>query len=328
MNRREWIKVGGLWAVAGAGPASRHAWAQAPGWSPQKPLRIVAGAAGTVLDIAARQIADRLSAGFGHPVIVENKPGAGGIVTMETVARSAPDGHSVAIASFVELTVNPWLFDKLPYDPLRDFEPITALYTGPQLLVAHPSFAAGGLPELMRLARAEPGKYQYGSSGVARPPHILMEKFKLGAGVDLPHVPYRGGPPLMQAVLAGEVPLAMEGTSVTVPLVRSGRLKALAVTGDQRLAALPDVPTFSESGVPGIGLAWVGLVAPAGTPAAAITRWQQEVVAALSQPAVRAAYDTAGRNVAGNSPQEFGEWIRRDHAMWRDVVRQARIRPE
>jgi tripartite-type tricarboxylate transporter receptor subunit TctC len=120
----------------------------------------------------------------------------------------------------------------------------------------------------------------------------------------------------------------MEGTSVTVPLVQSGRLKALAVTGERRLSALPEVPTFAEAGVPGIGLAWVGMVAPAGTPTAAVARWRQEVVAALAQPAVRAAYDAAGRTVSGNSPQEFGEWIRRDHAAWRDVVRQARIRPE
>jgi tripartite-type tricarboxylate transporter receptor subunit TctC len=288
----------------------------------------VVGAAGAVLDTVARQLADSLAASFGQPVVVDNKPGAGGIAMMEAVARSAPDGHTVSIPSFVEMTVNPWLFDKLSYDPLRDLEPITALYTGPQMLVAHPSFAAKNLPDLMRMAKAEPGKYQYGSSGVARPPHIFMEKFKLGASLDLSHIPYRGGAPLMQGVLAGEVPLAMEGTSVTVPLVQSGRLKALAVTGERRLSALPEVPTFAEAGVPGIGLAWVGMVAPAGTPTAAVARWRQEVVAALAQPAVRAAYDAAGRTVSGNSPQEFGEWIRRDHAAWRDVVRQARIRPE
>jgi tripartite-type tricarboxylate transporter receptor subunit TctC len=328
MNRRVWLRAGGLGLAAGLLQGAQRAWAQAPGFVPQRPLRIVAGAAGAILDVAARQIADRLSASFGQPVIVENKPGAGGIAMMEAVARSAADGHTVAIPSFVELTVNPWLFDKLSYDPLRDFEPITALYTGPQMLVAHPSFAARSLPDLIRLAKAGPGKYQYGSSGVARPPHIFMEKFKLTAGLDLPHVPYRGGPPLLQAVLAAEVPLAMEGTSATLPLVQAGRLKALAVTGDRRLAALPDVPTFAEAGVAGIGLAWVGLVAPAGTPVPAIARWQQEVVAALAQPAVRAAYDAAGRTVAGNTPQEFGEWIRRDHAQWRDVVRQARIRPE
>jgi tripartite-type tricarboxylate transporter receptor subunit TctC len=315
--------LGAILLLAGAPLAS----AQAP-WTPTRPVRIIANAAGAVLDVAARQLAERLQETLGQPVLVENRPGAGGIAAMEATARSAPDGHTIAITTFVEMTVNPWMFDRLPYDPARDFSPVTVLYVGPQMLVAHPSFPANNLQELVRMAKGQPGRYAYGTSGVGRPPHIFGERFKHVSGIALTHVPFRGGPPLMQAVLAGEVPLAFEGTSVTVPQVKAGRLKAIAVTGDRRLAALPDVQTFAEAGIPGMGLAWVGLVAPAGTPEAAIQRLQKEIATALAAPNIRAAYDTAGRTPVGNSPEEFARMIRRELAEWRDVVKEAGIKPE
>jgi len=323
LNRREMLA-----SLAALGALSGARSAPAPSWAPQRPLRIIAGAAGAILDVAARQIADRIAGPLGQAVIVENKAGAGGIVTMEAAAHSAPDGHTLAITTFAEMTVNPWLYERLHYDPVRDFAPVTVLYTGPQLLVAHPGFAPRTVSDLVQEAKKNPGRIMYGSSGVARPPHIFMEKFKLSAGIDLPHVPYRGGPPLLQALVAGDVPLAMEGTSATVPLVQAGRLRAMAVTGDRRLAALPDVPTFAEAGIAGIGLAWVGIVAPAGTPAAAVARLQHEIAAALQSPEIRAAYDLAGRTPIGNTPEDFADWIRRDLADWRDVVRRSGIRPE
>jgi tripartite-type tricarboxylate transporter receptor subunit TctC len=313
-------------AALGALGGTRAAHAQA--WTPQRPLRIIAGAAGAILDVAARQIADRIAGPLGQAVIVENKAGAGGVVAMEAAAHSAPDGHTLAITTFVEMTVNPWLYERLPYDPVRDFAPVTVLYTGPQLLVANPSFAPRTVAGLVQEARKNPGHIMYGSSGVARPPHIFMEKFKLSAGIDLPHVPYRGGPPLLQALVAGEIPLAMEGTSATLPLVQAGRLRAIAVTGDKRLAALPDVPTFAEAGIAGIGLAWVGIVAPTGTPVAAVARLQREIATALHSPDIQAAYELAGRTPIGNTPEDFANWIRRDLAEWREVVRRSGIKPE
>jgi tripartite-type tricarboxylate transporter receptor subunit TctC len=297
-------------------------------WSPARPVRIVAGAAGGILDIAARQIADRLGPALGQAVIVENKPGAGGIVALEAVRQSAPDGHTLGIATFVEFAINPWLYERLTYDPLKDFAPVSGLYSGQILLAAHPSFPGQSLADLIRLARSEPGKYFYASSGVGRPPHIWVERFKHTAGIDIAHVPYKGAGPLTQAVLNNEVALAMEGAPALIPHVKAGRLKPLAVTGDRRLLELPDVPTFAEAGVPGIGLTWVALFAPAGTPPAAVARLHREVAAVLNAADLRAAYEKAGRVPLPVTPEQLGDMVRNDRAEWRPVVKAIGLRPE
>ena len=324
MDRRQFT----LSALGVAMAGSSFAQASANAWSPSKPVRIVAGAAGGILDVVARQLADKLQPAFGQAVIVENKAGGGGIVAMEAVRASAPDGHTMGMTTFVEMTINPWIYDRLPYDPIKDFAPVTVLYSGQIMLAAHPSFPGESLADLIRLAKAQPGKYFYASSGVARPPHVWAERFKATSGIDLTHVPFKGAGPLTQAVLSGEVPLAMEGVSALLPHVKAGKLKALAVTGDQRLVALPDLPTFAEAGVPGIGLTWVGLVAPAGTPAAAIERLNRELVRALQSPEIKAAYEQAGRIVIGNTPEAFTALIRKELPEWGAIVKATGIRPE
>ena len=297
-------------------------------WAPTRPVRIITGAPGSILDVFARQLAEKLSASLGQPVIVDNKGGGGGVVAMETAAASPADGHTVVITSFVEMTVNPWLYERLSYDPVRSFTPISMLYSGQILLAAHPSFPADTLADLVKLAKAQPGKYFFGTSGVARPPHIWVERFKALAGIDIAHVPYKGAGPLTTALLTGEVPLGMEGVPAFMPHVKSGKLKAIAVTGDRRLQALPNVPTFAENGFPAIGLTWVAVVAPAGTPTAAISRLNQEFVRALTLPDMKAAQEQAGRVVVASTPEFLATAIRTELPAWESVVRSARIKPE
>jgi tripartite-type tricarboxylate transporter receptor subunit TctC len=302
--------------------------AQSPDWTPTKPVRIIAGAAGGILDVAARQLAEKMAPHLGQPVIVENRPGAGGIATMEATAKSAPDGHTVGIASFVELVVNPWMFERLSYDPVRDFAPVTILFASPLLLAAHPSIPANSLAELVGMSRAKPGTLFYGTSGVARPPHIYGERLKSQTGILMTHVPYKGGAPLVAAMLSGEVPIGFEGAAGLLAHVKAGKLKPLAVTGDTRMAALPGVPTFAEGGVEGMGMPWVGIVAPAGTPKPAVARLQQEFARALAAPEIRAANALAGRTTLATTPEKFSEVIRRELPEWRSVIKTAGIKPE
>ena len=323
MDRRYFTPATLGMAMTGSAPAQTTSR-----WSPSKPVRIISSAAGGIPDVVARQLAEQLAPALGQAVIVENKPGAGSIVAMEAARTSAPDGHTLAITTFVEMTINPWLCERLSYDPVKDFAPVTVLYAGPILLVAHPSFPGETLADLTRLAKAQPGKYLYGSPDMARPPHIWVERFKHTAGIDIGHVPFKGGAPLAHAVLAGDVMLGMEGAPPRLPHVKAGKLKALAVTGDRRLAALPDVPTFAEAGVPGIGLTWVGIVAPAGTPTAAVERIQQEIGRALQSPQIRAAHEQAGRTVVGNSPQASAALIAKELPEWRAIVKATSMRPE
>jgi tripartite-type tricarboxylate transporter receptor subunit TctC len=292
---------------------------------PSKPVRIIGGAPGSILDVVARQLADKLAPALGQPVIVESKPS--GIMMMDAAAKSAPDGHSMVVASFSMLAVIPHMYERPPYDPLKDFAPVILAYKAPLLLTAPPSLPASSLRELIQLAKAQPGKLTYSSSGNGQPPHVYTELFKFNAGIDLMHVPYKGAPAATAALLAGDVNLNMETVSGVLAHVKSGRIKALAVTGDKRIASLPDVPTFGEAGVAGIGESWVGIVAPAGTPRDVIVRLNREIAKALESKDIKAYYDSAGRTIVASSPEAFAAIIREEIPKWREVVKKAGITP-
>lgn len=303
--------------------------AQTADWQPSKPIRIISpGPPGSILDLVARQLADKINGPLGQPVIIENKPSAGGVLAMRTIAKSQADGHTLAIASFVELAVNRSLYNDLGYDPIRDLAPVIPLYAGTLLLVAHPASKIESLSGLIHTARAQPGAIFYGSSGIARPPHIYIERFKAESGIDLKHVPYKGTPPLVQAIVGGEIELAMEGVPPLLPQVKAGKLKPLAVTGDKRLASLPDVPTFAERGVPGMTAAWVGIVAPAGTPPEAIQRLNREFARALEAADLKADYDMGGRQILSGTPEVMADLIRTSIPQWQVVVKAAGIKAE
>ena len=296
---------------------------------PSKPVRIIhVTPVGGILDVAARQLADKLTPTLGQPVLVDPRPGAGGLIAMEAAAKSPPDGHTVVLCSFVQLVVNPSLYERLPYDPVKDFAPVTMLFSGPSVLLAQPGFPADSVPELIRLAKAQPGKIMYGSSGNGLPPHIFMEQLKSIAGIDLVHVPYKGPAASVAALLAGEVSVIIEASDTVIPYVKSGRLKALAVNGDTRIASLPNVKTFDEVGELGIGVSWVGIVAPAGTPQAIVDRLNREFVRALASPDIKAYYDNAGRTMIANSPEAFAALIRDEIPKWREVIRKAGIKAD
>jgi len=295
---------------------------------PSKPVRIVTvSAPGSILDIAPRQLADKLGPALGQPVIVDNKPGAGGQIAMEAVAKSAPDGHVLGICNFVQLAVNPSMFDRLTYDPVKDFSPVILLYTAPLVLTVHPGVPANTLAELVALVKAQPGKVFYGSSGNGQPPHVLTELFKHLARIDVQHVPYKGAAASALAIVAGEVAVNMESASAVIPHIKSGRLKALAITGDKRMATLPQTPTFGEAGVSGMSDSWVAIVAPAGTPPQIIARLNREFARALEAPELMAYYEAAGRNIVASSPEALAALIRDEIPRWREVVKAAGIRP-
>ncbi|MCA3179677.1 MAG: tripartite tricarboxylate transporter substrate binding protein [Burkholderiaceae bacterium] len=315
-------------AVAAFAGPRRQAVAQSAGW-PARPVRIVApGAPGALFDLSARQIADKLAPALGQPVLVDNRPGAGGLLAMQHVARSAPDGHTFGVCAFTQLTVNPWMFDKPAYDPIADFAPVTALFSSPIMLATRPDSPIGSLAQLLEVARARPGRLSYGSSGVGQPPHVLLELVEHRARLHLVHVPYRGGPAAIGGLLAGDVDLVFEGSGVLLPQVRAGRLRPLAVTGTRRLAALPDVPTFGDAGIAGIDDSWMGVVAPAGTPADIVGRMQGEIARALEAPDVRASYESTGRTAIGNPPEAFAAMIRDGVPKWRELVKVAGLKPE
>jgi tripartite-type tricarboxylate transporter receptor subunit TctC len=277
---------------------------------------VVAYPPGGGIDVMARQIADKLTPVWAQPVVVENKPGANTIVATDSAAKSAPDGYTVLMTTDATFSINPHLYAKLPFDPERDFIPVTMLVLLQQLLVAHPSLPANTLEELVKLAKAKPGTINYASYGSGSQPHLAGEMLKNKAGIDLVHIPYKGISLAVPAVMAGEVQLTFAGIATSTAPLKSGRIKALAIGGAQRSPLFPQVPTFAELGYPEVQThAWFGLFLPAGSPREAVSRLYQDTKRVLDDPEFRQKQlIDRGYEVVGSSPEEFSGYIKSDSA--------------
>jgi len=302
-------------------PAAAQEW-------PAKPIRIVVPfSPGGVADNSARVIADRLGARLGQQVIVENRAGASGNIGTEAVAKAAPDGYLLLLGFDGTMVINPHVFAKLPFDTLRDFQPVTKLGDATLILVAHPSLPANSLPELIAYSKAQPGGVAYGTSGTGGTPHLAGELLVQRSGAKLVHVPYKGGGQAIGDVVGGQIPLVYTAIATAQQYVKSGRLKAIAVSSGKRASALPDVPTFVEGCQPGFVVdSWVGILAPSRTPRPIVDRLQKEIAAVLADPEVKARYEVLGIEPVGNTPDQFAAQIKADLGRWEQVVKQAGIK--
>jgi tripartite-type tricarboxylate transporter receptor subunit TctC len=314
-----------LAALAACLAASAGALAQAS--YPDRTVRIIVPfPPGGPADALARIVGERLATSFGKPFVVENRAGAGGNIGMEQGARAAPDGYTLILAPVGNLTVAPALYSKLPYDPARDFAPITVLASVPNVLIVNPSVPVKTVAELVALAKAKPASLNYASPGNGSIPHLAGEWFKRLAGVDIVHVPFNGVAPASTAVLSGEVQMFFAQSSAALPQWRAGKVVALGVATPKRIAAAPDLPTIAEQGFPGFdATSWYALVAPAGTPPAVIERLHAEIVRVLAEPDVREKIAGLGAEPVGNSPEEFAAMQRAEAARWTRVAKEANI---
>lgn len=300
---------------------------QAQAW-PAKPIRWVVGfAAGGTTDILARTIGEKLAGTLGVPVIVENKPGAGGGLAAEYTAKQPADGYTIMGGTISTHAINATLYRNLPYDPVKDFAAITLLVRLPNLLVVHPSIPAKNVAELVSLLKANPGKYAFASSGNGTSQHLSGELFKQIAGVDMQHVPYKGSPPALNDVAGGAVAMTFDNITTALPLARAGKLRPLAVTTSARSAVAPEIPAMSEEGLAGYEIgSWQGVFAPAGTPREVVERLNREIVRILAAPDTRGKLLGLGAEPAPMSPEEFSAFVRAEVGKWGDVVRKSGAR--
>jgi tripartite-type tricarboxylate transporter receptor subunit TctC len=314
-----------VWAVA------TSAGAQSPAAPyPAKPIRmIVTAAAGSGPDLVARMVGQKLNVALGQPVVIEDRPGAGGSIAAELAAKAPPDGYTLVMASAGSHAVSPALYPKLSWDPVRDFVPITIVSVAPNVLIVHPSLPVKTVRELVALAKARPGQMSFGSGGSGSSAHLSGELLRLLAGINIVHVPFKGAPSAALGVIGGQVEMGLLNLPPTLPQVRSGRLKALAVTTVKRAAALPELPTIAEAGVPGYEAStWYGVMAPAGTPSDITAKIYAGIIAGLRTDDMRARIAVDGGEVVGSTPEEFTAVLKRDLEKWTRVVREAGARPD
>jgi len=296
---------------------------------PTRPVRIIVPStpAGG-LDVLARLLAPKLTEKWGQQIVIENRAGAGGIIGTEIAAKATPDGHTLLLVA-AGYSANPFLYKKLPYDTPKDFAPVTILGFAPNVLVVHPSVGASTLKELIALAKQKPGQLTYASSGVGTSGHLAMALLERSASVKMVHVPYKGAGAATAAVVAGETQMLFSATAAVMPQVKSGRIKALAVTSARRWPSIPDVPTVAEAALPGYAVdGWYAMLAPARTPKPIVNRIYSDVAEILKMPDVAARIEAAGFEVSGITPAEFAQYIDRELRKWSAVIREAGIRAE
>jgi tripartite-type tricarboxylate transporter receptor subunit TctC len=292
---------------------------------PERPIRLLVGfAPGGGTDTTARAISNKLSQSLGQQVVVDNRPGAAGNIAAHIVSKANPDGYTLLMGTIAALAINPTLYGNLPFDPVRDFAPITQAVNSTNVLVVHPSVKANSVKDLIGLAKASPGKVLYGSSGVGGAGHLAGELFCTMAGVKMTHVPYKGGGPVMIDLLAGQVHSVFATAATAIPHIKSGRIRPLGVTTIKRAGMIPDIPTISEQGLKGFDANnWYGLLAPAKTPRSIVDRLNAEVVKVLNLPDIKQYLFSQGLDPAPTTPEEFGDYIKSEMAKWAKVVRAA-----
>ena len=297
---------------------------------PSKPIRIVCPfPPGGGLDFVARTLGDKLTEWSGHPVVVDNRPGASGSIGANIVARAAPDGYTVMLASSSTLAANPALQRRSYKSIIKDFAPVSLVSSVSYVLVVHPAVAAKSVAELIRLAKQQPGRINYASSGTGSASHLAMELFMNMAGVNLVHIPYKGSSPAVIDLIGGQVQAGFNNLIPALPHIRSGKLRALGVSGTARWAGMPDVPAIADSGLPGYeALQWYGMLMPAGVPRVIINRLQQEIAGILQLSDVRERVAREGGAIIGSTPEQFAGHIEREIAKWTKVVTAANIRVE
>jgi len=310
----------GLLAACGAAMAQ-------PAYPAKAVTLLVPFPPGGALDIVARALAEEMRKSLGQPVIVDNRPGAGGTLGTGVVARAAPDGYTIMLGSVATHAIGPGLYRSLSYDALKDFVPITQVTSSPLLVTSSATLKAATLPELLAAARAQPGKLNYASTGNGTAVHLAGEMFKSTANLDVVHVPYKGGSEAITALMTGEAAFMVVNVELALPQVRGGKARALAVTGSSRLSILPDVPTLREAGLPGAEVTtWFGLFAPAGTPKAAVDRLQRD--AAIALQTLKERFAAQGDEAVGSTPEQFAAFVRTEHAKWGKVIKDFGVKIE